>query len=363
MSSISPGAETATTGRRPRRPRSGGAEARGLERALTAYLGHKLPDADGIEVSGATKIVGGASRETWSFDADWREGGESRRQGFILRRDPDASLLESTGDREYAVYQALAGSDVPVPRAFWVEPDPAWLERPFCLMERIDGAFAQPQVLMSDAFAVARPELARQKLTILAAIHRLDWRARGLEPFGVPEPGACAGGELQAWRAVIEREALEPQPVLLAAIGWLGAHLPPSPRRIVLVHGDYRTGNLLCDRQRIRAVLDWEMAHLGDPMEDLGWLCLRSWRFQHNELVGGLLEREEAFRIYEAAGGDPVDREAVFWWEVFANVKLAAIFLTGGRSFVERRTNNLMMALVAHMIPPLEQELARLLGW
>jgi aminoglycoside phosphotransferase (APT) family kinase protein len=355
-----------TADRRPterRRPRPGNAEARAIERRLTAYLQHQLPEAEDLLVRDAVQIVGGASRETWSFDAEWTDRAQRQHQGFVMRREPDASLLDSTGQREYAVYRALEASGLPVPRAFWLEEDPVWLERPFFLMERIDGGFAQPQVLMSDAFAAARPELGRQKLNILAQIHALDWRDRGLECLGAPHPDACAERELVAWHTVVEREALEPQPVLVAAMQWLGAHLPRPAARVVLVHGDYRTGNLLCDRQRIRAVLDWEMAHLGDPMEDLGWLCLRSWRFQHDDRVGGLLAREQAFQSYEDASGFPVDPEAVFWWEVLANVKLAAIFLTGGRSFVEGRTNNLMMALVARMIPPLEQELAGLLGW
>ena len=129
---------------------------------------------------------------------------------------------------------------------------------------------------------------------------------------------------------------------------------------MTIVHGDYRTGNFLFDDHSITAVLDWEMVHLGDPLEDIGWLGIRSWR-QGTELSGGLVEPARFYEMYEAAGGFPVHRKSILFWEVLGNLKLAVIFLTGGRSLVEGKTGDLILAMTTRMIPGLERELLALL--
>lgn len=336
-----------------------------MQERIAAYLTHRMPAARSMQIEGLRRIPGGASRETWSFDASWEEDHAPCRGGFILRRDPDASLLVTEREREYTIYQALDGTAVPVPRARWLEPDPCWLDRPFFIMDRIDGCQTSGDLLAGPEYEAVRPTVAARKMQILAALHALDWRALGLDVLSPPEAAAeCAGRELAHWRSIITAEALEPQPVLEAAMAWLAANLPPPASRIVLVHGDYRTGNFLYNSQgQILGVLDWEMAHLGDPMEDLAWLAMRSWRYRHPQLAGGLLPRAELFKLYEQAGGVPVHEGAIRWWEVLGNLKLAGIFLTGARSFVEGRTTEIMMALVGRMLPPLEAEILDLLEW
>ena len=99
---------------------------------------------------------------------------------------------------------------------------------------------------------------------------------------------------------------------------WLDAHCPPPPERPKLVHGDFRNGNLMIGPDGVRAVLDWEIAHVGDPMEDLGWICVNAWRFGVlDKPVGGFGEREDLWAGYEAAGGAPVNRDHALWWEVY----------------------------------------------
>jgi aminoglycoside phosphotransferase (APT) family kinase protein len=149
--------------------------------------------------------------------------------------------------------------------------------------------------------------------------------------------------------------------VLNLAIRWLRCHLPEA-QRIALVHGDYRTGNYLYGDDGIRAFLDWEMAHLGDPLEDVGWTAIRYWRYGGTEKIGGVIDREEFFRLYEAAGGARIDREAVHFWEVLGNVKMAVISLTGARSFCDRRTHDMIMAFVGRNMPRLEAEILDLLA-
>ncbi|MGQ9573016.1 MAG: phosphotransferase family protein [Dehalococcoidia bacterium] len=332
---------------------------------IETYLRHKMPQVEHVAVSGLFRIPGGASRETWSFDARWREKGREKSQGFIMRRDPDASVLETEREVEYRVLDKLWRTPVPVPKMFWLEDDRQWLDRPFVMMERLDDCETSPlNVATSPLYAEARPHIARRFVEVLAHIHKLDWKKLGLEFLGIPpSPAHCAPMEIDKWERVLDQEALEPQPVLRAAFRWLRKHLPAPAQKIVLVHGDYRAGNFLYDtRGDIKAVLDWEMVHLGDPMEDVAWACIRPWRWAGGELVGSIIEREEFYRLYEELSGNKVDRQAIRFWEVLGNVKLAAILLTGGRSFCEGRTRNIMMSVIAISTKRLELEIMELMG-
>jgi aminoglycoside phosphotransferase (APT) family kinase protein len=329
------------------------------EQQLVAYLEERLTGASGVRVSGIARIPGGASRETWTFDAEWREKGTTVRRGFIVRRDPTGSLLDTDRDVEFRIYQAMATAGVPVPPMYWIEPDGSLLERPFFVMGRVPGQ-ANAASFLSPNAGVSREDLARQKAEVLARIHRADWRSLGVEEFlgPAPTPDQAAECEIARWETVMRNDMLEPQPVLELALRWLKRNKPRAPG-IAVVHGDYRTGNFLVDQGKVTAVLDWEMVHLGDPLEDVGWLCGRSWR-QGTQLAGGLVERERFFEMYEAAGGYPVDPRSVFFWEVLGNLKLAVIFLTGGRSFVEGRTSDLILAMTTRMIPGIEREILSL---
>ncbi len=336
-----------------------------LDSDVQAYLAARLPSARDLAVSNLFRIPGGASRETWSLDARWSEDGASIQRGFIIRRDPDASLLVTDRDVEFRVMDAVAGSSVPVPKMFWLEQDSGWLERPFFVMERIDGCETNPQKLLLDpSFSPAREFIAERFVQILAHIHALDWSALGLDFLGAPVGlSDCAGMEINRWEAVLNRDALESQPVLRAAIAWLRRHLPPAASRIVLVHADYRTGNFLCNPEgEIMGVLDWEMTHLGDPMEDVAWSCLRPWRWMGDERIGGLMDRRDFFHAYTEATGITVDEDAVRFWEVLGNVKFAVILLTGARSFCDGRTRSPIMALVGRNVGRLELEIMDLMG-
>ena len=332
---------------------------------VAEYLQSRLPEAAEIAVQDVKRLPGGASRETWSFDARWREGGTEVARAFVLRRDPDASLLETDRDTEFRVMEAVWSQGVPVPRMYWLEPDPAWLERPFFVMERVDGCEVSAQKLLFEPrFVAVQDRIARSFVDVVAQIHALDWRSLGLECLVPPaDAAACGMTEIERWEAVVDRDSLEPQPLLRAAFRWLRHHLPPPAQRIVLVHADYRTGNFLFDESgEIKAFLDWEMAHLGDPLEDIAWACIRPWRWAGDERIGGLMPREEFYRLYEGASGLTVHRESVRFWEVLGNVKLAAIFLTGARSFCDGRTRSIMMALVGRNINRLELEIMDLMG-
>jgi aminoglycoside phosphotransferase (APT) family kinase protein len=335
-----------------------------LEQRISDYLSQKLGVPD-VAVSDVRRIPGGASRETWSFDARWRDDGRDVERGFILRRDPDASVLVTERDIEFRVMEAVARHDVPVPVMHWLETDGGALDRPFFVMERIDGCETSPtKVLMDPRFFASRDRIAREFVEILGRIHAVDWQATGLEFLDSPASEKdCGLTEIEKWEAIVDRDTLEPQPVLRAAFRWMRRHLPAPAQRIVLIHADYRTGNFLCAPEgEIKGILDWEMTHLGDPMEDVGWACMRPWRWLGDEKIGGLADRGDFYRLYEEAAGFKIDEEAVRFWEVLGNVKLAAIFITGARSFSDGRTRSPMMAFLGRNVGRLELEVMDLMG-
>ncbi len=331
------------------------------EERLLSYLQQRMPEAGDLVITDIARIAGGASRETWSFDARWRENGDAVERAFILRRDPPASLLDGNNDLEFELYRAMAGSGIPVPPVYWIERDGAALERPFFVMGRVPGATDARTLVTSPQYADGRSAITRQKAEILANIHRSD--IDGLRALDRPASAAgSAAHEIARWEGVMRSDTLEPQPVLEMVFSWLKRHIPPPPERLALVHGDYRTGNFLYDESRITAILDWEMAHAGDPIEDLGWLMIKSWRWAGDDRVGGLCTRDEFIALYEQAGGVTVDRDALKFWEVFGNVKFATLFLTGTKSIIQGKTPDLLLAVTSFIQPGLEVEMLELIA-
>jgi aminoglycoside phosphotransferase (APT) family kinase protein len=330
------------------------------EDLLRAYIESPIPGASGLAESNIARIPGGASRETWSFDVRWSENGTTVERSYIARRDPPASLLDSNNDLEFELYTALAETEVPAPRVHWIEREGKAIERPFYIMERLPGATDARTLATSPEYADVRMDIARQKATVLARIHALDIAT--VPSLDVPPAGESpAMHEIERWERTMRADTLEPQPVLEFAFNWLKRHLPPPPGRLALVHGDYRTGNFLYDKERITGILDWEMAHAGDPIEDIGWVVMKSWRWAGDDRVGGLCDRADFVRMYEDAGGVKVDLETLKFWEVFSNVKFAIIFITGTKAIVEGKTPDLLLAVTGFIQPGLEVELLELI--
>ena len=321
---------------------------------VRAYLAARLPGASDIEISRLERTGGGASRETWLVDAEWTEQGQRVLKPLIIRRDPTGSVVETDRRTEFEVLRAACKIPVPVPRMYWLEEDGQWLDRSFMVMERINGV-APPVVLPPTEDEATRRTIAEEFVTYLARIHRADWRQLGLEFLGAPSSGAeAARRQLEYWEREYHRVKLEEHPVLATALHWLTTHVPPRSE-IVLVHADYRAGNFLYEGGHITAILDWEMAHLGDPMEDLAWAVLQFWTT--GGVCQGLLSRDEMIAGYERAGGMPVDAERLFFYEVLGAVKMAVISITGVKSFCEGRNYEPVMALVGFMVPRLEADL------
>jgi aminoglycoside phosphotransferase (APT) family kinase protein len=323
-----------------------------LAERFAAYAARRLPEARGVRVSGLDRIPGGASRETYRLVLHSEEAGVARERRLILRRDPPGSLIDTERRLEFAAYAAFFRTSVPVPEAIWLEEDPAHLDFPFCVMQELTGLEASPAALLAPPYAEHREKLGRQKWRILGEIAKADARALGL--VGVMKdvaPGECWQRELGYWEGVIDADELEPQPIMRAVIRWLRGHPPPAAQKVGVVHGDYRSGNFLFDASgEIRAVLDWEMAHLGDPLEDLAWGINPIWQFARDGRAGGLLPKDEAVRLWEQSSGLVADPAALHWWELFSCVKGQGIWVSSAREFQTGKNQDPILAMSGYLM-------------
>ncbi len=289
-------------------------------------------------------MAGGASRETWVLTA----GGER----VVLRRDPPGHLVESSRRAEGTLLEAAAAAGVPVPRVRWLEEDPAVLGGAFLVMDFVPGETIGPRILRDPALADARAALPEQIAAAAARIHAMPPAVLGPATAADAAPAVA---ELVRYEGIYRQITPDPHPALELGLRWLAARAPARVRRTV-VHGDFRLGNFIVGPEGLRAVLDWELAHVGDPMEDLGWLCVRAWRFGAEPPVGGLCERERLFAAYERAGGAPVDPAVVRWWEVFGNLKWAVICIVQAQTFLGG-VKNVELASLGRRVAEVELEL------
>jgi aminoglycoside phosphotransferase (APT) family kinase protein len=261
-----------------------------------------------------TPIPGGASRETWLIQAGGRR--------WVLRRDPKGSVSVVPMEGEFALVARAAEAGVSVPEQLALDADGGRFGSPGILMSFVEGTSVAPRVLRKPEYEGARERLPEQLGEALAKIHSLG--PSDLEGVLPAAPADPALGQIEEWERQLD-EIGEPLPAVELGLRWLRANLP-GPAEARLVHGDFRLGNFIVDEAGLAAVIDWELAHLGDPTEDIGWLCIRSWRFGNDGLpVAGVGELDAFISAYERAGGPAVDRERVRYWEAFGNIKWAVI--------------------------------------
>jgi len=315
-----------------------------------------------VRASGLRRLAGGASRESWSVDLEIERDSGTEQLPLVLRRDPPGRVGDG-GDRglEFRVLRAAFAGGVPVPRVHWGSSDAAVLGSPFFLMERVEGEVLPRRLLRDERYAKARAGMAAQFGAILARVHALDLAQPDLAGLAAPPPDRSpARAELERVAAGVRALAVEPHPVLDLAERWLLERAPEPPRR-TLVHGDYRVGNAIFDERGVRAIVDWELVHVGDPIEDLGWLCTRAWRFGSPLPAGGVGTRDELVAAYEAASGSEVDREALRFWEAFGSYKVALVFITQSRVYLDGRVRSVELASLGRRTVEAEDELLRIL--
>jgi aminoglycoside phosphotransferase (APT) family kinase protein len=330
-----------------------------LPARLEGFLAENLGAA--VRVAGLRRLTGGASRDTWAVDAEVLAGPEAGSHELILRRDLGGQIVGEalSRDQEFAVLGRAFEAGVLVPRPRWLCMDAGVLGSPFFIMDRLHGESVGRRVVREPSLSSARQVLPRQMGEQLARIHAIG--VEGLD--FLPRPAAGVSPALAALESAAGqlRSLGEPHPALELAIRWLRPRAPACEQR-VLVHGDFRVGNLMVGPEGLAGVFDWEFAHVGDPHEDLGWPCVRSWRFGRDDLVlGGVGQAEEFFGAYESASGRKVDRAAVRYHEMLGNLRWAVGCVAQAHRHLSGQVASVELASLGRRTCEMELELLELI--
>jgi aminoglycoside phosphotransferase (APT) family kinase protein len=305
--------------------------------AVTDDLAAALADVLGAdEVRDIVRLSGGASRETFRFDADGRS--------LILQRQRAGDVREM--GNEAMVVRAAGAAGVPVPQVIAASSDPSVIGGAFMVLTAVDGETIARKILRDEPFAQARSVLPAQLGAALATLHGVDTASLSSLP---------TTDQLTQYRDVLDQLG-QPHPTFELAFKWLAANRP-AVRPPTLVHGDFRLGNIIVGADGLRAVIDWELAHLGDPMEDLGWLCVKAWRFGSSLPVAGVGEYQQLFDAYEAAGGRAVDADEVRWWEVMGTLKWGIMCILQANSHVAGFARSHELAAIGRRVCENEHDL------
>lgn len=321
-----------------------------LELGLRDFLSAGLGDS-GLRITALRRHIEGFSWETWELTASWTWDGAPQERRLIVRRVPEAGLMppyDVPGQWELA--RALRSAPgVPVPEPLWVDAEGSATGRPLYVMEHVAGEVPVPwDVHDRIPDPAARKRIGDRLMDVLAAIEAVDLSTLSPDLRGRADPDPAA--EVWYWRDTYERVRAEPVPALDRAFGWLQAHAGDVSGRRALVHGDFRIGNAILRRGEVAAMLDWEIAHVGDPAEDVANFCMRLYRGRLR-IPGGLMSVEEVLDSHERAAGWRVPDAALRFWLVFGDVRSAVSFLIAERIFADGETRDLRYAAFSHQIP------------
>ena len=310
-----------------------------------------------VRLTNVRLLGGGAVQENWRIEADVKGGTRAGRHSWLLRTDAAQRLAVSLDrEAEYAALEAAFKAGVPVAEPILRCTDASVIGRPFFIQAFVEGQAQARHATRHPDLASFGERLAGDLGRALATIHALTPANGTLSTLPVPmaQPAKVEVARLRAALAA----ASQARPALDYCLAWLEANAPTT-RNLTLVHGDYRTGNYMLYGTRLTAILDWEFAHWGDPMEDIGWLCARCWRFGNDDVTheaGGVGSRKALYDGYNAVAATKVDPTTIPYWEIMAAVKWGVIavlqgdrFLTGGETAIE-------LALTGLMAPEMELE-------
>jgi aminoglycoside phosphotransferase (APT) family kinase protein len=314
-------------------------DAPGLAAALREHLGQ-------VTIEGMTRLPGGASRETWAFDA---VGADGSRTGLVLRRDPPGRPGEPGAmSREARAIGAARAAGLAVPEVLACSDEPDLWGSAGLVMRRVAGETIARRILRDGTYRQARRVLVGQLGAFAAGLHALPL------PGDLPAPDPVA--DLRATLATFGQRSQ----VFEFALAALEAGPPPA-RGPVTVHGDLRLGNLIIGPRSLRAVIDWELVHAGNPAEDLGWLCVKAWRFGVDAPVAGVGTREELLAAYRAAGGADISLDELRWWEILGTLRWGVICMTQAWAHLSGAHRSVELAAIGRRVCEQEWDLLLLL--
>jgi len=306
------------------------------EDLLSTYLAGRMPDWRDIGIANLHRLPMGASRETFRFDLAYTDDAGRHEDQMILRRDPPASNVDSDRSHEYNAYRAIHGHGIPVPRMILLETDPEPFGGAISLAEDLRGFHNSEYQIQQPEWRERLPRIAQGLWTAMGRLAGVPVEELELGFMKPATPEGTAMQELDYWEASLDASDVGPEPITRAAIRWMRRNPPPPAQKLAMVHGDFRAGNFLYDDAgEVIAVLDWEMAHLGDPLEDLAWSMSRVLSFGKDDRRSGVAPREEALRIWQAASGLEIDSAALRWWELMMCIKGQAIWNAGAAAWVK----------------------------
>jgi aminoglycoside phosphotransferase (APT) family kinase protein len=335
---------------------------------LAGFFSRQCP---GSAVSGVRRVGGGASKEQFFFTLT-RDGADEQ---YLLRMDPRSAITETDREREFVLLRAMKDL-VPVPEAAWIDATGAHFPQPAAIMKVVRGvtkpsdAGVKVSGLGTWLGEDLRGKLRDQFIDHLVAIHGFDWRTNALPGFEVPDadPKQAARWSFNYWRELWEIDQGETRPIVALAQQWLSANLPDCVTQdIVVTHGDYRTGNYLFeeDSGRITALLDWELARLGDFHEDLAWVLMQVFGTIDNGTfrASDLYEREDFIATYEERSGRKVNRRTLHFYDVFSSWKCYVIVAANGIAAARSQHNHqdVLLTFLAATSAMFADDLVRLL--
>jgi aminoglycoside phosphotransferase (APT) family kinase protein len=338
-----------------------GADTQPLQTALQAFVDSVSDHARSVRIT--KRYVGGFSWLTYGFtlSSPHPSGQSDAQQDLILRLGHAQGLLSPyCATPEALVLNSLAGSAVPVPGVLWHAEDPSILGAPFLIVEKVAGSANPPFGRDATVDLESTRRIGEQFVDMLAALHNFDWRstpAKDLRPNVDLDRAALA--QVDRWDRMIGESGFAPPPLLHRALRWLKDNAPVAPR-LSIVHGDFRAGNFLQEGNRITAILDWEMVHLGDPHEDIAWACMK-FLSSGSEMVCGLIPRDIFMARYQAATGLEISRNSLRFYDVLALVKVCAMNLRAASRVESGAATDARMATLAFGLPRQMAEINRMI--
>lgn len=306
-----------------------------------------------VAIAPMTLLSGGAIQQNWGMDVAIQGGVHAGAHAWVLRTDAPATVASSLPrEREYAILRFAHAHGLGAPQPLFLCEDASVIGRPFFVMQKLPGIAAGHKVVR---MALDRKALARDLAQAAARLHAVRAPVAGLpflQRYTTREVIAACRDHLD--------QLHEPHPVLEYGLRWCELRLPVT-EETTFVHRDFRTGNYLVNEGRLAGLLDWEFAALGNPLEDIGWICAKCWCFRHeHHIVGGVADLEDFIPEYEAASGRKVEPDALRYWQVMAHIRWAVIALQQAQRHLSGTEPSLELALTGKIVAELEWEVLKL---